>query len=376
MGKYIKQRASIIATRKALGGARNSEFQYTQDVLGAIYGNAASTIGGGKAALTGEQARLMSSLKLLKQNQAQGSKRTTRRTENNISNLYGSSTLGAVAPYVDTVRTAGKAGTKAVNARAAAAGIVGRGNKAAMNTLAEGVKMAQAGAEGQLADALAYRAKNDASLVAQQELALQQHRYSMVQMREQNKLDLENYRKKAAMEDQAAGNGTASALTDFATGTVPDLQRISNELFEAGDYPEGKKPSASEIANAWAAESGYGVGTPQYDLALAAAGAVARTSNHNDPNPEAVAEAIGTVLSIQFPTLKPAQLTRLQAAALKATQNWSFDAALAQAEAPPNTSPGGSRTEISELWNWLKGRTEPVSDEEMEEFKARLGLTG
>ena len=217
-------RADLLATKKLLKGATKSEYKYTQDVLGSIYGNLGSTLGGGRAALTTEQKRLTGALSALKQNQSRVSGQQERNTRNVVSRLYGTSTAGAVKPALDTVAVTGAAGTKAVGGQVAAGGILARGNEAAYTTLEQGARAAEAGAQGMLADALTYRAKDDARLIAEQQLAITQQRFTMQQMRLQNKLDLKNYEKKLALEDEAAGTGgQISAIAGLAAGAAPEL---------------------------------------------------------------------------------------------------------------------------------------------------------
>lgn len=225
----IKIRAGNRASAQLARQATRAEFKYTMNVGDAIYGNLSTNLAGNRAALTGEQTRLAGSLQRLKANQERGSTRISNRARGEVQNAYGSAVAGGNRLNLQDVQVTGRAGSKAVGGQVAAGGILARGNEAAMTTLGQGVQMAQAGAQAQVADALAYRARNDATLAAERDNAL-----SMMVL--QNKLDLENYRKKLAMQDQA--NNTNGQMTAVATTAAAATTGLF-EQFRGWIGPEG-----------------------------------------------------------------------------------------------------------------------------------------
>lgn len=221
--KFIQtQKASIRAAGRLARQATRAEFKYTQDVLGSIYGNLSKTISGTTAGLTGEQTRQLTALSTLRQNQAARSASISRNANVGVRTRYGSATAGgSAAEGLRSTRIAGKAGNLLVGSQAAAGGIVARGNAAAMSTLSAGVQEAQAGATGQLADALAYRAKNDAALQAQRQLTLDQ-------MVLQNKLDIQKYKQELQLAD--AKNNTNGSMSAVATSAASATSALFNNF--------------------------------------------------------------------------------------------------------------------------------------------------
>lgn len=339
---YQGMRADIIATRKALSGARVGEYKWTASALGSINGNLNSTLGGGRANLSAEQARMLGKLSALKQNQDKRSRAITRGAKANVSSMYGSAIGGANRVGQSTVAAAGKGARMAVAGQAGAGGILARGDKAAMATLQQGATAAASAADAQLADALAYRAKNDASLVAQQQLQLDQ-------MRLQNKLDIQNYKAKLALQakaDGSAGNAAASALANVAADTVPSLIGYFNDPSLAVANPNSVSPA--EAAAAWAVANGVDPNSAQYQVVLAAAQAIRASNDANGGSydPADISNSVTQQLAIMYPDLKPKQLDMLGGIVTGSTANWNI--AAQQAAAAPEGTPGsGVRVGVS-----------------------------
>lgn len=223
LNPYAGMKSGILASGAIARKATRSEFRFTQDALASIYGNLGTTLGGGTAALNAEQRRLVGAVQAGRTDLRRKSTRVSNEAKGNISRLYGSAALGSTTGgagkggSLDKMYQTAESGMKVMNSKLAAGGIVARGNSAAMNTLAQGAEMAQAGADAQLADALAYRAKNDATLQASALLELQK-------MRLQNKLDIQNYKAKLALEDEAEGGiSNASAVAGSAADSAQTL---------------------------------------------------------------------------------------------------------------------------------------------------------
>jgi len=294
-----------------------------------VYGNLGTTLGGSKAGLTGAQGKLLGKLAALKQNENQRSGAITRGSKRSVANMYGSATGGAMASAQKSVAAAGRAGRTSVASQVAAGGILAKGNKAAFTTLEQGVEMAKAGAKGQLADALAYRAKNDAQLQAQSQLALDQ-------MRLQNQLDIQNYKKKLQLQQNAEnqqGNAAAGALASVASDAVPGLLAAFNDqtLANGGEglTKDGRNyVTPVEAANAYAAEQGIQPGTAEYQVILSAAQAVRASADAGpDANwdPNAISQSVSQQLAILYPNLTPSQLQSLQGITQASSANWTID---------------------------------------------------
>lgn len=211
--KYAKKmQRDINRYAGVLRAQRVGSFKTTTQANEGTYGNLITTTSGFAQNLTQEQSRQLGALKALRSNTNQKLGRIERGTAASVRNQYGSAVAGGMKPTaLATNKAVAAAGKKAINAQAAAGGILARGNTAAMGAIQQGVLGAQAGAEALTADALAYRGKQDAATIAQQQLALDQ-------MVLQNKLDLQNYRKKLAMED--ARNNTNGAMSAVATSAA------------------------------------------------------------------------------------------------------------------------------------------------------------
>lgn len=322
---YLGMKADIKASAIAMRADRMGEFKWTQSALQGVYKNLGTTLGGGRAGMTGEQARLLGKLASLKQNQGTRSRAIAGNAKANVASLYGSATAGSLGTALGSVKAAGKAGRQTVGGQVAAGGILARGDQAAYTTLEQGVQMAKAGAKGQLADALAYRAKNDASLIAQRQLA-------MDQMRLQNQLDIQNYKKKLALQSGTAGNAAASALANVASDTVPSLIGYFNDKSLAnggeGITKDGHNyVTPAEAANAWAAANGItDPNDPQYKVVLAVAQSIRSSNDANGGNydPADISSAVQQQLAIMYPDLKPGQLSSLGGIVTAASSNWNL----------------------------------------------------
>lgn len=247
-----KSRATIAATRAMLSKTRRQGFRLTSDIVAGIYGNLGTTEAGLSANLTGQNARSMAAIAKLQAKQVAGSRRAVGGTAATIASRYGSAMVGAAAPTLDQARGHASGG------RATLAGIGGAGRTTAENAAAAmgieqaGARTAEAGAVAQTADALLYRAKNDASLIAQQQLAIQQMR-AQAALQYKYQVKYQEYLKKQEDKDPA-GNLTgmttaASTVADAAAG----LHEVFNEMTPEGEY---KFDSPAAVAMQYFAEQG------------------------------------------------------------------------------------------------------------------------
>ena len=251
MGNYTKQKNLIAAARVQRNVDRNSEFKFTQSQLGTIYGNLGTTLGGGKAQLTAAQDRQMSALSRLKTNQLKKSGAIVTKASSDIRNSYGSGIAGYTNVGLNTTAATAKAGSKAVLASAAGGAILNRGNNVAYASLQQGAVAARAGADAQLADALSYRAHNDAALTIQAklDLAKQQDAFKQAVALAQAQHDIQL--------GKAVGKDAGTAAEQLISSSGIALEAANDIRSGAGIDPTTGKYSASYAATQYATEHGY-----------------------------------------------------------------------------------------------------------------------
>lgn len=203
-----RARAGIKASEILLRQSRNQGYAQTNDIIDAVYGNLMSTQRGTAKKLGAEQGRILGSLSKLQHATNQKNARLASGAERKVTNMYGSVITGATDFSANKAQS--KAGRVALGGANKAAETIAAGNTSAERIAKAGVQQAWAGAAYGASQALAYRAKNDATLIAQQ-------RFELQKMQLQNQLDLENYRKKLALDEQADPTQQgASTLTQTA----------------------------------------------------------------------------------------------------------------------------------------------------------------
>jgi hypothetical protein len=252
---FAQAKANIITTRKLAAQARKAGFKYTTDVIGGIYGNLKTTMGGVQAALTSTQKKQLQSLQRVQARTQAITQGQVDRAKAQVAKRLGSAIAGGTSFRAVQGVAAGSA--KVQKGLTQAGAILDKGSKVAMAALQEGTAQAQAAAQYATAQALTYRAKEDARLIAEKQLALKQ-------MRLQSALDLENFKAKQdyLKKLEQTGNTTtgASALATSAADAFPVLQKLFNTPKEDGTYP-----TATEVVQMYIQQ--YGV-TSQQETAL------------------------------------------------------------------------------------------------------------
>lgn len=258
--KAVQQyRQSIKGYSQALAGARNAGFRYTKSQLGALYGNLATSTGSTFAQLGATEARNFAALKRIQARSAQTSGRIVKQTEGRVRNLYGSAVAGGTNYGV--LGAQARSNVKAQRGITQAGAIVRQGDSAAAATMAQGVAESANAADYALAQAKLYRAKNDAALVAEQQLELQK-------MRLQSQLDLQNYKKKLELEDKKSGTqaaGVVPAVAQDMSSALAYFKENQDKIFDGSLSP-------AAAAEKWV------------------------TDNITDPNESALAQPIATKL--------------------------------------------------------------------------------
>lgn len=271
----LNQRANIIATRKVLAQSRRQGFKYTQNVLEGIFSNLRTTSNSYSAQLASDQARQLDALRRLSSRTQNRMTSIGSRTAASVRNRYGSAI--AAGTDLSALSARPKAAAKALKGYSRAGNLLAQGNAAASGTLSSGLKQARAAADYALAQALQYRARNDAQLIAQQKLALGEAKLQYAAQREMAKLaarlEFENYKKKLALEDQGAqAQGQLLALGTAATDAFPlllDYFRKSNStVVETADGKTTVTGGLTSEDVAYLQSAGIPLGTAAASAAL------------------------------------------------------------------------------------------------------------
>ncbi len=320
---YKQMRATTKATKTILRQSRMQGFVQTNSALGAIEGNLRTTLASGKAAMNKDQSRVLGQLRNAQRFQDRNSQKATNRAYAQTGGMYGSATRGAMGSSLRAIDNYGQSETRRGNPLTSAGGILARGNQMAQATLAKGATMARAGADAALADALQYRAKDDAALIAQQQ-------YELQKMRLQNKLDIQNYKAKLALEeDKAASLTGATALAGLAGDGVQQLQNIFANPDNAAGDANGYVTAAEALA-VWSAQTGYGEETVQYQVMQTVANAIrnghdAAAAAGTGIDPTVISDSVTQAIAMQYPDMSPTQVESLRGVILGNQNEWVFN---------------------------------------------------
>lgn len=224
-----KARARIQATRKDLAQARMGGFKATGSALDAVYGNLATTQKGIGKTQTVANQRALAAVARIASRTSRASARQGVAGQNMFGNVVGSSADRQNA----SVEAAAKAGRLAIGGNAKATRTQAKGAVDTLGIVKAGAKAAASGAQGQLADALAYRARQDAQVVAQMQQARQQAQLQYQTWVKQQKY-LQDHpanqpgQSASGMAAAARGYGDASVamrdyLVDHPDATVAEL---------------------------------------------------------------------------------------------------------------------------------------------------------
>lgn len=214
---FTGQKANLIATRKMLKTDRLSEFYATNARERSIFKNLTSTMNGTAKNLTQDQARQLRALGRVTSGKAEG--RISTRAADTVRNMYGIAGSGFAAPAEAVLAAKAKGAKTTLGGQRKAGGLLANANESAMKTIETGVKAEALAAKGQVAQALQYRAKNDAALISQQKTALATARIQAAQaerdMRLQAQLDYKNWQKQQGTNPGAAGAVAQAGVTSY-----------------------------------------------------------------------------------------------------------------------------------------------------------------
>lgn len=238
--RRVKQRAETIALTKSLKQARMGEYQATTDGLSALFGNLGTTLNGRARSLTSSNARKLAALQKL-------DARTVRRTQGAIDNargsaskLFGSAAAGGAGYLFDQGQGHADAAATAQAGLTKAGGVISRGSQEGLGIVAAGAAAAQAGATAMTADALTYRAQQDAALIAERKNTILSAR-----------LDFQNWKKQQEyLRKQEEGDSSKAGV-----GAVTDTA-VDAAVFFRRELTENPTATATELVEAYTAQYG------------------------------------------------------------------------------------------------------------------------
>jgi hypothetical protein len=222
MGKknpFSDLRTSIQAQQKVLNRDRMSDFKVTAQGLDAIVANMLTTQTGLGTKLSNVNQRGLEAMSRIAGRSDQRLNRTVNVGENIISNRYGTAVAADPNLLAGVRRTASSQGK--VNAGQVKAGeLQMRGANEAHDIIAAASEAAANSGTYELAQALRYRAKNDAELIAAQKTEL-----AKMKLQSQLEWDMfkkqQDYQNKQLAKAQLQGIGL---ITDTAPGALFNLQ--------------------------------------------------------------------------------------------------------------------------------------------------------
>lgn len=220
-------RARIIATRGALKADRMAGFRQTGSALDAIYGNLATTTRGIAASQTVANARTMAALERISGRAAKRATGIARSTGKAERNAYGSVAGAAADRQSHGLEAAAKASALTLKGEVGAGKVGVKGAADVLGIISAGAQEAKAGAAGQLADALAYRARQDAQVIA-----------GMQQARMQANLEFQNWKRQQDYLRKLEEKDASGKLQGVGT-YADEMTRASSGmrvLLENGDY--------------------------------------------------------------------------------------------------------------------------------------------
>lgn len=268
--------ARITAQRIALKQQREGGFNAGENALGGIYSSLGTTLRGVSGKTSADNARRVAALDRIQQRSAARAASTVAGAQSGITTRYGaalgqtaSQQLAPAAAQAHEVAGIGKAATRA-GAQTA------RGINQAMGIERTAATASRASADYAMASALDYRAKNDASLIAQQKTDLAKARLD-AQLQWQNWKREQDYLQKQKDKANPALGSQLSAVAGSAASSFTGL----HALYENWD------PTATNPATG----NPYGPVTP-----AAIAAAYIGANGITDPNEQTLVTAISRAM--------------------------------------------------------------------------------
>ena len=289
MSALDKLKATIKASRRVANIDRRADFSMADAGLDSIFANLLTTQQGVARSLGSTNDRILSGMERLSDKGAAQSKRGVARAGARALNLFGSALGGVVEQNLGPAEAIAAATAAQGKAAVGAGKLAAKGASTALDIQESAASEAQAGADYQLAQALGYRAKSDAALVAQQQTALAEMRFQQAQerqaRREASKPGGETFQAASgevlnlAMDPNATLDtvlNTAKALEMTYNLKPGTLQSYAQSLFDSN--------GVSTVAQALTDSEGNVIAThiDQEDTAAIPAAVLAWLKNHSE----------------------------------------------------------------------------------------------
>jgi len=324
-----KLRAGKLASAAGMRQARMSGFASTTDLIESIMGNAAGGVAGASARLTRQNSRQLQALAALGDRAAAGNARTVNGGRREAADMFGSAVTGLTAPEFGRAAGHSKASQIALAGAARGAVTSARGGGQAMGIMEQGVAAAAAGAQAQTADALLYRAKNDAQLIAQQQ--------SMIL---QSKLDFQNWKRQQdylkkleAADTTGTKQGLATVQGVLTSGAVTMRQYlVDNPDATVDDLVKQVTAGDSSLAGDQAAQAALSALARQVQASVGSGG----TTNAGYTRDDEAQDILESILLL-YPNYKGDQGALLKTIRSQLDAGWSA----AQVEAASVATGGG-----------------------------------
>lgn len=216
--------------RRLLREAREGGYVVSQDALNALAQNLRTTQAGVGETYTDSAAKVLDRMRALQGRIGRRADQVVDRASTSIANQYGSAIAGGAAEALRPSSVAAKGTGKLTVASTRAAAGLAKAGEYALAIQQAAASEATESAAYMLASALAYRARDDASLLLEKKLALQQTRL-------QYKLQLEN--EKAMYDYTQEQESKALGGRQGATDTVRELAALMPQIrLYMDDNPE------------------------------------------------------------------------------------------------------------------------------------------
>lgn len=209
LGKAARQELRLL--RAGTNQDRREDFSFTQNQLDSIFGNLATTGRGVARQLDKTQARQMAAIERLIGRRTKSLERNVVGGEAEARRLFGSAMGGVIDEQFAQARGVLRGTANNAQSNREAARLESRGGDIAMAAAREGADSARAGADYALASALGYRARDDASLVAERRAQLVDQAFEAEQAEE----DFRRQKAFARFQAQLDSGGGATGAAGF-----------------------------------------------------------------------------------------------------------------------------------------------------------------
>lgn len=211
--KAANKAATVSARQDRVG-----DYNVTLDRLGAIFGNLSTTQKGFGRALAASNARQVEAMRRLSDRAVAGSGRDISGASRSARSLYGSAIGGAINQQLDAAQAHGRGGAMGTQAAAIGGQMLAFGSKQAQKYIQAGTQQAQASAQYEAAQALMYRAKDDAAAQAARQQSILDAQLQFQTWKKQQEY--------LAKQDPALGG----------KGGVPGMKAVADSAATASGY--------------------------------------------------------------------------------------------------------------------------------------------